>query len=55
MTRRTVDALVGVKWFIPESHMEEDERLIKGSYELLGPDFFYVEVANILWKHAEAA
>jgi predicted nucleic acid-binding protein len=45
-----VDASVGIKWFLPETHTEHALRLLVGGHRLLVPDLFFPEVANILWK-----
>lgn len=50
MSRYVIDASVGIKWFIPEVHSAEAQRLLSGNHELLIPDLFFPEVANILWK-----
>lgn len=49
--RLIVDANVAVKWFAAdESHVEASSRLRDVGRDLLAPDFFLVEVANVLWK-----
>jgi len=35
---------------LPEIHSEPASRLLKSSYTLLVPDFFFSEVGNIFWK-----
>jgi predicted nucleic acid-binding protein len=51
-----VDASVGIKLFLPEAYSERAQIL----FDLLGdipparlyvPDLFYIECANVLWKH----
>jgi predicted nucleic acid-binding protein len=48
-----VDASVPAKWFIPESHKENAERLLRafleGRMQLIGPDLPVVELGNLLW------
>ena len=48
-----VDASVAAKWFIPESHKENAERLLSGfledGIELIAPDLLVVELGNLLW------
>jgi predicted nucleic acid-binding protein len=48
-----VDASVAAKWFIPESHKENAERLLsgflQGEIELIAPDLLVVELGNLLW------
>ena len=50
MTPLVVDASVAVKWFIPEAHADDAERVLAGDHELLAPDLIWPEVANALWK-----
>lgn len=50
MSRYIVDASVGVKWFLPETHATAARRLLNGSHHLVVPDLFYPEIGNILWK-----
>jgi predicted nucleic acid-binding protein len=45
-----VDANVGIKWVLSEIHSEAALGLLNDNYELLVPDFFFPEIANILWK-----
>ena len=52
MNRLVVDASVAVKWYIPEIHGDEAERILGSGYEMCAPDLLYSEVANVLWKHA---
>lgn len=44
-----VDASVGLKWFLDESHSDLAERL-STEHELVAPALFAVEMANGLWK-----
>jgi len=50
LTRFVVDACVAVKWVVPEIYSEAARRLLGRNYELLVPDFFFSEVANVFWK-----
>jgi len=49
-----VDASVVAKWFIPESHKQPAERLLRdficGHLDLCAPDLLVAETGNILWK-----
>ena len=45
-----VDASVAVKWFLPEAHSQEAQRLLNGIHILFVPDLVFSEVGNILWK-----
>ena len=57
MTLTVIDASVAAKWFLPakgETLMEEASHLFrryaKGEIQLLVPDLFWAELANIFWK-----
>lgn len=50
MSRFVVDASVAVKWVVPEIHADAAARLLVRNYELLVPDFFFAEIANVFWK-----
>ena len=50
MKKYVVDASVAVKWFIPEIHTDAALRLLKEERELIAPDLFLPEFANVLWK-----
>ena len=50
MTVYVVDSSVGMKWFVPEVHSSDAQRLQNPTAELHVPTFFDVEMANILWK-----
>ena len=50
MTSFVVDASVAVKWVVAEIHFESARRLLERDYNLLVPDFFFAEVANVFWK-----
>jgi predicted nucleic acid-binding protein len=45
-----VDASVAVKWYVPEIHSAEAERLLDPAYDLHAPDLIVPEFGNILWK-----
>jgi predicted nucleic acid-binding protein len=45
-----VDASVGLKWFVPETHDADARRLQNPAHELHVPTLFDVEIGNILWK-----
>jgi predicted nucleic acid-binding protein len=45
-----VDASVAIKWYIPEKHSEAARRLHNQAYCLHVPDFFMLEVGNIVCK-----
>lgn len=51
-----VDASVVAKWFLPELHKDNAERLLRdflsGAVELMAPDLLIVEVGNLLWKRS---
>jgi len=54
--RCVVDASVGIKLYIAESLSERTDALLRqlatdSAAELVVPDLFYIECANILWKH----
>lgn len=50
MNRYIVDASVGIKWFVPETHEVAALRLLEHGVELHAPDLIYAEIGNILWK-----
>ena len=50
MNRFVVDASVAMKWYLPESHSADAEKLLSGEFRLLAPDLIVSEVGNILWK-----
>ncbi|MBC6429959.1 type II toxin-antitoxin system VapC family toxin [Nostoc sp. HG1] len=50
MSRYVLDASVAIKWFVPEVHSDKARRLLTSNYTFLVPDFFFAEVANVLWK-----
>jgi predicted nucleic acid-binding protein len=45
-----VDASVAVKWYVPEVHSMEAERLLDPANELHAPDLIVPEFGSILWK-----
>jgi predicted nucleic acid-binding protein len=50
MSLYVVDSSVAIKWYVPEVHDAEAQRLRAGGAVLHAPDFLDVEVAAILWK-----
>jgi len=50
VSRIVVDASVAIKWYLPEPHSADADRLLSGGYQLLAPDLLFPEVGNILWK-----
>ena len=50
MSRFVVDASVAIKWYVPEVHSGEADRLLTFNAELFAPDLLYPEIGNILWK-----
>jgi predicted nucleic acid-binding protein len=56
MSRYVIDAGVAVKWFIPEPDSDKARRLLdsynQGSDDLIAPDLFVSESANVFWKRA---
>lgn len=57
MTRVVVDASVAAKWCLPANHepfSQQAEDLVAayrdGEVDLLVPDLFWPELANVLWK-----
>ena len=50
-----MDASVGLKWFVPESHSDKAQRLQDPAHELHVPTLFDVELGNILWKKLRRA
>ncbi|MEH2293880.1 type II toxin-antitoxin system VapC family toxin [Nostoc sp.] len=40
---------------MPEVHSDKARRLLTSSYTFLVPDFFFAEVANVLWKRVRRA
>ena len=54
MIRYVVDASVAVKWYLPEIHDREAQRLLQGTEALLVPDLIFSEAGNILWKRVRS-
>lgn len=50
MTPVVADASVVVKWYVPEIHSAEAQRLQGESFEVHAPDLLPAEFGNILWK-----
>lgn len=50
MSPYVLDASVVIKWFVPEELSAEARRWRKAKGSLHVPDFFVVEMTNILWK-----
>lgn len=50
MKRFVVDASVAVKWFVPEAHSGDAERLLDPEIQLSAPDLILPEVGNTIWK-----
>jgi predicted nucleic acid-binding protein len=50
VVKYVVDANIGIKWVIPEIHSDYAWGLRNIDYQLLVPDFFFPEIANIFWK-----
>lgn len=48
--RYVVDASVAVKWYVPEVHSDEAERLLDAAHDLHVPDLIVPEFGNIIWK-----
>lgn len=53
--RAVMDASVAVKMFVPESHSAAARELLSrftqdGESELVVPDLFFIECANVFWK-----
>jgi predicted nucleic acid-binding protein len=45
-----VDASIGVKWLVPESHSDEASKLIDPNIRRHVPSLFFTEVSQTLWK-----
>jgi predicted nucleic acid-binding protein len=50
MTPLVIDASVGVKWLVNETHTADALRLQGGGFDLHVPGLFDVEIAAVLWK-----
>jgi predicted nucleic acid-binding protein len=63
VNKLVVDASVGVKWLLDEVLSAEAEAILDSDHELIVPELFAIEVANVFWRkarsgdlsHAEAA
>ena len=51
-TDLVVDAVVALKWYVPEPYEAEAKRLLDPAYLLHVPELFFVEIGNIIWKKA---
>jgi predicted nucleic acid-binding protein len=47
-----VDAVVALKWYVPEPYEAEAKRLLDPAYMLHVPELFFAELGNIIWKKA---
>jgi predicted nucleic acid-binding protein len=45
-----VDANVGLKWYLDETHASAARLLLNGTEELSVPQYFFIEIGNVLWK-----
>lgn len=50
MTAYVVDASVAAKWFLQERFSDHAQRLLDEANELHVPDFFFLEMDNVLCK-----
>ncbi len=50
MSGLVVDASVGLKWYLDETHASVARRLLNGKEELSVPHLFFSEISNVLWK-----
>jgi len=50
VTTVVVDASVAVKWYVPEVHTLEAEKLLNNTYEIHAPELMLPEFGNIVWK-----
>jgi predicted nucleic acid-binding protein len=50
VNRFVVDASVAIKWYLPEPHSADADRLLGNGFQLLAPDLLVIEAGNILWK-----
>lgn len=51
-TDLVVDAVVALKWYVPEPYEAESKRLLDPAYLLHVPELFFAEIGNIIWKKA---
>jgi predicted nucleic acid-binding protein len=45
-----VDASVAIKWYVPELHEADAERVLRNTSELHAPELILPEFENIVWK-----
>lgn len=45
-----VDASVAIKWYIPEAHEADADRVLRLATELHAPELILPEFSSILWK-----
>jgi predicted nucleic acid-binding protein len=50
MSRFVVDACVAVKWVVSEEHSDAAFHFAREGHDLIVPDLFFPEIANVLWK-----
>ena len=50
MSILVVDACIGAKWFFEEKYTEYAVRILDEKYNLHAPDFFLMEITNLLCK-----
>lgn len=50
MNRFVVDASVAIKWYLPEPHSADAEKLLSRGFQLVAPDLLFSEIGNVLWK-----
>ncbi len=50
MSILVVDACIGAKWFFEEIYTEHAVRILDEKYTLHAPDFFLMEITNLLCK-----
>lgn len=54
MAKLVIDANVAIKWVLPEVYSDRALSLLDNEEdEFLVPDFFFSEIANILWKRTQ--
>ena len=50
----TVDASVGLKWFIEEPRSPAARKILRRADSLIAPDIFILEICNAVWKKVKA-
>lgn len=45
-----IDANVGLKWFIEESHSSAARKILDKGALLIAPDNFIPKICNVVWK-----